>query len=1809
MRTATTKQAARPWVGAVIVLLLALQLRAQNDQIAPRGQGPIGSYTFSDLETIDNVSGNLSYRIPLVSFAPNRGGFTWGLSLVYNSNIYDVTLETGSVPNNPDVTVNVLIPSEFGGWQYAINYGLEDEPCNSQGQGPDYGSCPEQPPYQNYTERLNLIFPDGSHHVLHLQQQQEDANDLGYYAYLPNGFPIGYGACRNGASPYFGYLYGNLTYYTTDSTYIKVVIPAATGNYSCANQPNPIPDWHQSTWTMYFPDGRVATGQGMQMESLADRNGNTMTIFNQDYNLGTYKVMLAPSVDRALLLYYLLEANGDSYHDEVNMNFESQVVGTWRVNWTSQSFQGSTMKYQCTIGGVGGQCGLNGTRPGYSDLPTVLPLVTSVEVPANCWTGSCPSAPVSALTFGSYFNPAGNSELVYGFGYDITGWGTLNAVTLPASSNNALPSATASYLYQNGSGDLTTLLKNPVVKKTINWIDESDGNNISVPPEITNYTYSIDGFGNGYTQIQNPDQGLTVYKYQPPIYASNGSGLANQVYQVKMPDGSLIERVWAQNAPPGIAGGDPGNPYVKAEIHTAASNSGIPTIASVRTFSVDRNGNQTELDEYDWVTYGETNVPHIGSNSNNPVSTTFTPGSSWSKPRTTMVVPDEVALGMEYWNPSTNGAVYGLLRLPASRTVSGALGPSTGDPCASSSSSNPASYDVYQYDAVGNLQHELHWDSTKTYSTTLGRNNASVIDRAYDAYGNITDVTDSRNYTTHLEYGTVSVSIPGYSPAANLYPTKKTEANGTGLSRATTFTYLSLPGLNIGAPDQVSDYNGLTRVFGFDFLGRTMVESEGPDAMTQRRWRRVTFDDVNRNVQYLSPIGPAASVHSQSAVFYDQLGRIRLTETLECSQWGPQGTAGLCSPLQTIDGQSGIKVQTRYRYSGNNSYKLVSNPYRATTTAGASGEDTMGWTLTQYDQNGRVNKVTSTAGTTLPYPFAGSAPTDSCSSPSNGSAYACYSASSLGITTQKIDEVGNSTTSYTDSLGRMNRVDESGFKNTAYSTTATTNYAYDAHDNLIGVTPDSGSTRSFLFDSMSRLSCANSPESGINKYTYDGNGNTTSRTDGRSIITCYGSLSGASCDGSGYDPFNRVILKTYSDGTNRVLYSYIGGSSDFLAVVDSVDTSILYGNYDELGRPGSVVENLQSGSKTITVNETYTDDDQPATITYPSGKVVTTAYDDAGRPVKVSSPTTTYATVNSGGYAAHGEVRNVTFGSGNTAIAENQMFTGELQPSTTTATQNGGPLLSLSIGYLANRNVMSETISRPSLTAYQNFVYDGANRLCSANEANSSGHAPADCVTVPGTSGQNWHQQYAYDQRGNRAVAGDIVPNMSAFTPSVPNATSPVPFNTQNQYTGASFNGGNLTSMSGLQLVYDAESRLASETDNNVTPPTTATFTYDGDGRRVAKSTFAGTTYYVYSPSRELISEYGGTSFTGTEYLLYDHLGSTRLVVNGSATTCHDYLPFGEEIMFNRSGVNCYGQSANQPDTSLKFTGEVRDSDTTLGLDYFGARYFSGAMGRFTSPDQPLIDQHPDNPQSWNLYSYVRNNPLKFLDPSGRGCVTDLGQGSDADHEKVGINNSISSGDCAGQHGTWVPGDVDKNNIGAYRGSGGDINFQVTTNTGGNFYYSSFVSGAQTDENGVGAGANIAHASTDWIRSQIVGGSLDQLMSFAANRMEPRRDGGLMALLAGPGFSWNAPDNWAGPGGMGTPQGQGDWAAMVHDYNFFTNNITLLTYFNPFISRATAKALIQSDNNLIGHAGGAQAVKMGMFFGVVNAFQWLTHSF
>ena len=62
-------------------------------------------------------------------------------------------------------------------------------------------------------------------------------------------------------------------------------------------------------------------------------------------------------------------------------------------------------------------------------------------------------------------------------------------------------------------------------------------------------------------------------------------------------------------------------------------------------------------------------------------------------------------------------------------------------------------------------------------------------------------------------------------------------------------------------------------------------------------------------------------------------------------------------------------------------------------------------------------------------------------------------------------------------------------------------------------------------------------------------------------------------------------------------------------------------------------------------------------------------------------------------------------------------------------------------------------------------------------------------------------------------------------------------------------------------------------------------------------------------------------------------------------------------------------------------TGKERDTES--GLDNFGKRYFGSSQGRFMTPDQLLNSGQPWNPQTWNRYAYVENNPLRYTDPTG----------------------------------------------------------------------------------------------------------------------------------------------------------------------------------------------------------------------------------
>ena len=128
---------------------------------------------------------------------------------------------------------------------------------------------------------------------------------------------------------------------------------------------------------------------------------------------------------------------------------------------------------------------------------------------------------------------------------------------------------------------------------------------------------------------------------------------------------------------------------------------------------------------------------------------------------------------------------------------------------------------------------------------------------------------------------------------------------------------------------------------------------------------------------------------------------------------------------------------------------------------------------------------------------------------------------------------------------------------------------------------------------------------------------------------------------------------------------------------------------------------------------------------------------------------------------------------------------------------------------------------------------------------------------------------------------------------------------------------------------------------------------------------------------------------------------------NAKVIARHDYLPFGEEIPGGIAGRSSSQFGPGLDNINQKFTGQERDSES--GLDFFQARYFSGALGRLLSPDPHNAGADLMNPQSWNAYAYVVNNPLNATDPSG--LVACMGRSGPQAH----INGGL--GPCGGDYG------------------------------------------------------------------------------------------------------------------------------------------------------------------------------------------------
>ncbi|MEO7659505.1 MAG: RHS repeat-associated core domain-containing protein, partial [Pyrinomonadaceae bacterium] len=203
--------------------------------------------------------------------------------------------------------------------------------------------------------------------------------------------------------------------------------------------------------------------------------------------------------------------------------------------------------------------------------------------------------------------------------------------------------------------------------------------------------------------------------------------------------------------------------------------------------------------------------------------------------------------------------------------------------------------------------------------------------------------------------------------------------------------------------------------------------------------------------------------------------------------------------------------------------------------------------------------------------------------------------------------------------------------------------------------------------------------------------------------------------------------------------------------------------------------------------------------------------------------------------------------------------------------------------------------------------------------------------------------------------------------------------------SGYSFDvAGNTTAdPSGKTFTYDAENKQTLVNGGSV-----GQYFYDGDGKRVRKyvPSTGETTVFVYDAGGKLVAEYSTIVYPASTaklaYVTNDHLGSPRINTdaNGLVTSRHDYHPFGEEILTSQR-TSALGYSA---DTLRKqFTAYERDIEADL--DFAQARYYNPKHGRFTSVDPLMASANVINPQTFNRYVYVGNNPVNITDPTGLG--------------------------------------------------------------------------------------------------------------------------------------------------------------------------------------------------------------------------------
>ncbi|HAJ57219.1 MAG TPA: hypothetical protein DCL35_05560 [Candidatus Omnitrophica bacterium] len=520
-----------------------------------------------------------------------------------------------------------------------------------------------------------------------------------------------------------------------------------------------------------------------------------------------------------------------------------------------------------------------------------------------------------------------------------------------------------------------------------------------------------------------------------------------------------------------------------------------------------------------------------------------------------------------------------------------------------------------------------------------------------------------------------------------------------------------------------------------------------------------------------------------------------------------------------------------------------------------------------------------------------------------------------------------------------------------------TKYEYDIQNNLTKTTDSKDNVTQIWYDSIGRKLKMDDPDMGVWTYEYDLLGNLVKQADAKNQVLEFH-----------YDALNRLTKKvSLLGGAEAILSEYYYDDTTkencvgrLSKIADQSGSTEFF--YDNLGR--EIKSTKAVDGIPYTVERTYDILDRLVNLKYPDGEDVNYSYDpNSGLLESVVSLRGAAGDVaihyaNDIAYNAQGQIRDIHYGNG----TETTYTYGQDLRLSRILTQGTAILQDLNYSFDKNGNITTLTDNLRS--NIRTYAYDDLDRLTQANN-------------VPSPTGGYANFNYQYDAIGNMTYKSDtgvMIYGVNAGPHAVTNAGG---------YNYSYDANGNMTSGKNKTLEYDAENRIIRV--NNLGSITD--FVYDGDGGRVKKITPTGTTTYIGSLF-EIDSSSGKATkhiFAGStkvasvslrgseaaEAIFYhsDHLGSSSVITdqNGQQVSHYEYTPYGSVAQVEGSDV-----------TGYKFTGKELDN---TGLYFYGARYYDPEIGRFVTAD--TIVQAPYDPQSLNRYTYCRNNPLNYVDPTG----------------------------------------------------------------------------------------------------------------------------------------------------------------------------------------------------------------------------------